>query len=86
MPLAEAIEEKENYDTIKKNFITKSASPKDRRAIVTDKGQDYEKIMNEINFNHQLCTFHLEKHLWKLVNKEANNSQKIPCSIKKRKP
>ena len=43
MPLAEAIEEKENYDTIKKNFITKSASTKDRRAIVTDKGKDYEK-------------------------------------------
>ena len=41
-PLAEAIEEKENYDTIK-NFIIKSVSPKDRRAIVTDKGKDYEK-------------------------------------------
>ena len=41
-PLAEAIEEKENYDIIK-NFITKSISPKDRRAIVTDKGKDYEK-------------------------------------------
>ena len=85
-PLAEAIEEKENYDIIK-NFITKSISPKDRRAIVTDKGQDYEKIMDELNFDHQLCTFHLEKHLWELVNKEANKiAKKYRAQLKKENP
>ena len=85
-PLAEAIEDKEDYDTIK-NFIKKSISPNDRTAIVTDNGQEYEKIMNELNFNHQLCTFHLEKHLRKLVNTEANKiAKKYRAQLKKENP
>ena len=28
--------------------------------------------MEELKFKHQLCTFHLEKNLWDLINKEAN--------------
>ena len=61
-PLAEAIEDDEDYDTIK-NFLTKTVAPKDRIAIVSDDGKHYEKIMDELNFDHQLCTFHLEKRL-----------------------
>ena len=85
-PLAEAIEEKENYNTIK-NFINKSVSPKDRIAIVTDKGPEYEKIMDELKFDHQLCTFHLEKHLQGLVNKESNKiAKKYRAKLKKENP
>ena len=40
--------------------------------------------MDELNFDHQLCTFHLEKHLWKLVNKEANKiAKKYRAQLKK---
>lgn len=85
-PLAEAIEEKENYKTIK-DFINKSISPKDRIAIVTDDGPSYEKIMEELKFDHQLCTFHLEKHLWKLVNKETNKiAKEYRAKLKKENP
>ena len=70
-PLAEAIEDNESYYTIK-NFLTKTVAPKDRIAIVSDDGQGYEEIMDELNFNHQLCTFHLEKRLRGLINKQAN--------------
>ena len=37
--------------------------------------------MDELNFDHQLCTFHLEKHLWKLVNKEANKIEIIQSTM-----
>ena len=85
-PLAEAIEDKENYETIK-NFISKSIAPKDRTAIVTDNGSGYEKIMAELKLDHQLCTFHLEKHLWELTNKEANKiAKKYRAKLKKENP
>lgn len=85
-PLAEAIEEKEDYETIK-NFLTRSVAPKDRKAIVTDNGVGYEKIMEELNFDHQLCTFHLEKHLWELTNKESNKmARKYRAKLKKENP
>ena len=41
-PLAESIEEKKDYETIK-NFLTQSVTPKDRKTIVTDNGVGYEK-------------------------------------------
>ena len=70
-PLAECIVDKENNEVIK-DFIVKTLAPKDRKAIVTDNGSGYEIIMSELKFKHQLCTFHLEKKLWDLINKEAN--------------
>ena len=43
--------------------------------------------MDELNFDHQLCTFHLEKHLWELVNKEANKiAKKYRAQLKKENP
>ena len=46
-----------------------------------------KKIMDELNFDHQLCTFHLEKHLWELVNKEANKiAKKYRAQLKKENP
>ena len=70
-PLAESIVDKEDKEVIKE-FLVKTIAPKDRKAIVTDKGQGYESVMSELKFAHQLCTFHLEKNLWDLIIKESN--------------
>ena len=46
-----------------------------------------KKIMEELNFDHQLCTFHLEKHLWELTNKESNKmARKYRAKLKKENP
>ena len=46
-----------------------------------------KKIMDELKFDHQLCTFHLEKHLWELVNKKANQkARKYRAKLKKENP
>ena len=42
-PLAEDIYDKENKDIIRKFLIT-SVTPKDRKAIITDKGTGYESL------------------------------------------
>ena len=43
--------------------------------------------MTELKLDHQLCTFHLEKHLWELVNKEANKiAKKYRAQLKKENP
>lgn len=70
-PLAESIVDKEDSDVIKE-FLNKSVAPKDRTAIVTDNGSGYDAVMDKLKFKHQLCTFHLEKNIWDLINKEAN--------------
>lgn len=85
-PLAEAIEDVENYETIK-DFLNKSVAPKDRIAIVSDNGVGYEKVFNELNFDHQLCTFHLEKNLRELVTKHVNEVGKAyRAELKKNNP
>lgn len=86
IPLAEAIEDNEEYDTIK-NFLIKTVAPKDRIVIVSDNGAGYEKIMDELNFDHQLCTFHLEKHLRNLINKQSNKiAREYRAKLKKYNP
>ena len=43
--------------------------------------------MEELKFDHQLCTFHLEKHLWKLVNKKTNKiAKEYRAKLKKENP
>ena len=43
--------------------------------------------MEELKFDHQLCTFHLEKHLRELVNKESNKiARKYRTQLKKDNP
>lgn len=85
-PLSEAIYETEDYKTIK-NFINNSVAPKDRIAIVSDDGKHYEQIMSELNFDHQLCVFHLEKNISKLINKESNKiAREYRAKLKKEHP
>ena len=51
--------------------------------IITD---DIE-VINELKFDHQLCTFHLEKHLRELVNKQVNQmAKKYRAQLKKDNP
>ena len=49
---------------------------KDRTAIVTDLKPEYDEIMEELDFVHQHCTFHLEKniksHMERKINKDMN--------------
>ena len=43
--------------------------------------------MKELYFDHQLCTFHLEKHLRKLVNDESNKiAKEYRAKLKKENP
>ncbi|WP_063720217.1 hypothetical protein [Methanobrevibacter oralis] len=42
-----------------KNFIKNSIKATESIAIVTDLKPGYDKIMREIGFDHQHCTFHL---------------------------
>ena len=60
VPVASMLSE-ELSNNIIKNFIEKSIPYKDRTAIVTDLKPEYDKIMKELDFVHQHCTFHLEK-------------------------
>ena len=50
-PLAESIVDKENEEVIKE-FLVKTIAPKDRKAIVTDKGSGYESV----NVRIKVCT------------------------------
>ena len=50
-----------------KDFINKSIPPKDRVAIITDLKPGYDKIMRELKFVHQHCTFHLLKRIWNKI-------------------
>ena len=60
VPIASMLTEKLSKDVIK-IFIKMSIPSKDRIGIVTDLKLEYDKIMSELNFVHQHCTFHLEK-------------------------
>ena len=62
IPVACLISEKETPKIIK-NFIKTSIHPKDRKAIITDLKEDYNKIMKNLGFKHQHCTFHLIKNI-----------------------
>ena len=45
---------------------------KDRIAIVTDLKLEYDKIMEELGFVHQHCTFHLEKNIKNNMENKIN--------------
>lgn len=67
VPVASMLSEKLSVDIIK-NFIDISIPYKDRTAIVTDLKPEYDEIMEELDFVHQHCTFHLEKTLKAIWN------------------
>ena len=71
VPIASMLTEKLSEDVIK-NFIKMSIPSKDRIGIVTDLKPEYDKIMSELNFVHQHCTFHLEKNIKSNMEKKIN--------------
>ena len=62
VPVGELISENEDPETIKK-FISDCIPAHKRIAIVTDLQKSYDKIMRELGFVHQKCTFHLRLNM-----------------------
>ena len=86
MSVACLISKKETPDVIK-NFINTSIHPKDRKAIITDLKKDYDKIMENLGFKHQHCTFHLIKNInTSLKSKITEELNKYEEEIRKNNP
>ena len=62
IPVACQISKKESFNEVY-DFINISIPLKDRIAIITDLKQEYDKIIRNLSFKHQLCTFHLIKNI-----------------------
>lgn len=86
MSVACLISKKETPDVIE-NFINTSIHPKDRKAIITDLKKDYDKIMENLGFKHQHCTFHLIKNInTSLKSKITEELNKYEEEIRKNNP
>jgi hypothetical protein len=75
IPIAELLAKKEDSKTTK-NFIKNSIQPKDSIAIVTDLKPSYDKIMRELGFVHQHCTFHLLLNIYNTLSPELTKIRK----------
>jgi len=75
MPIAELLAKKEDSKTTK-NFLKNSIQPKDSIAIVTDLKPSYDKIMRELGFIHQHCTFHLLQNIYSTISPELTKMKK----------
>lgn len=85
MPVAELISEKEDSATTK-NFIKNSIKATESIAIVTDLKPGYDKIMREIGFDHQHCTFHLLLNINEELREELKQIRKeYESNLKKNK-
>ena len=83
VPVAEKICKKEDSKTVKK-FIENSIPPHKRKAIVTDLKKDYDKIMRDLGFDHQHCTFHLRLNINEQIRKHLKQKEiKIKAEYKK---
>ncbi|WP_042691633.1 IS6 family transposase [Methanobrevibacter oralis] len=86
MPIAELISEKEDSATTK-NFIKNSIKPTESIAIITDLKPGYDKIMRELGFDHQHCTFHLLLNINEELREELNQMRKeYESNLKKQNP
>ena len=86
MPIAELITEKEDSATTK-NFIKNSIKATESIAIVTDLKPGYDKIMREIGFDHQHCTFHLLLNINEELREELKQIRKeYESNLKKQNP
>lgn len=86
VPVAEKICKKEDSKTVKK-FIENSIPPHKRKAIVTDLKKDYDKIMRDLGFDHQHCTFHLRLNINEQIRKHLKQKEiKIKAEYKKQNP
>lgn len=75
MPIAELLDKKEDSKATK-NFLKNSIQSKDSIAIVTDLKPSYDKIMRELGFVHQHCTFHLLQNIYDTINPELTKLRK----------
>jgi len=75
MSIAELLAKKEDSKTTK-NFLKNRIQPKDCIAIVTDLKPSYDKIMRELGFVHQYCTFHLLLNIHDNINPELTKIRK----------
>lgn len=84
-PLAEELTNDEELLTTYK-FIEKSTKPYQRKAIITDLKPGYETVIHKLDFEHQLCIFHLRQGLnkknkrilqrFKNTNQNSNKKKK----------
>ena len=75
IPIAEPLAKKEDSKTTK-NFLKISIQPKDSIDIVTDLKLTYDKIMRELGFIHQHCTFHLLQNIYNTISPEITKLRK----------
>ena len=75
IPIAELLAKKEDSKTTK-NFLKNSIQPKDSIAIVTDLKPSYDKIMRELGFIHQHCTFHLLQNIYDTISPQLTKMKK----------
>ena len=73
--IAELLAKKEDSKTTK-NFLKNSTQPKDCIAIVTDLKPSHNKIMRELGFVHQHCTFHLLLNIYDTISPELTKIRK----------
>ena len=71
VPVASYLTDSITNDKIK-NFIDKSIPSKNRIAIITDLKPGYDKVMRELGFVHQHCTFHLLQRIWDKIYKHID--------------
>lgn len=58
-----------------KNFIDKSIKYHERKCIVTDLKIEYRDIMQELDFDQQLCSFHFIQNLSKKINEQIKEDK-----------
>ena len=59
MPITELISEKEDSTTTKKFYKKTAPHQQTTLQLITDLKPEYDKIMRELEFDHQHCTFYL---------------------------
>ena len=78
---------KKNDSATTKNFIKNSIKATESIAIVTDLKPGYDKIMREIGFDHQHCTFHLLLNINEELREELKQIRKeYESNLKKQNP
>jgi len=73
--IVELLAKKEDSKTTK-NFIKNSIQPKDCIAILIDLKSSYDKIMRELGFVHQYCTFYLLLNIYDTISPELTKMRK----------
>lgn len=76
LPVAELVSKTEDAKTLR-DFIDRSIPMHKRTAIVTDLKKDYDKVMRELGFDHQNCTYHLRLNINEQIRKHIQKTKGI---------